>query len=130
MWKGHFSKYCRHERRTTLLVCIFYVGPLPIFPSGKLIKLAAVLAGYYCAAVATQASGAQNDALFLGVSGRSRTNGVRAAGTARHGGRGPCITLHARALFLRPLTLLIEAPERAAKHPVVLRRGCLAVGYI
>ena len=31
---------------------------------------------------------------------------------------------------LRPLTLLIEAPERAAKHPGVLRRGCLAVGYI
>eukprot|EP00964_Phaeocystis_antarctica_P114693 scaffold78641_cov74-Phaeocystis_antarctica.AAC.1 len=26
--------------------------------------------------------------------------------------------------------LLIEAPERAAKHPGVLRRGCLAVGYI
>ena len=33
-------------------------------------------------------------------------------------------------LVLRPLTLLIEAPERAAKHPGVLRRGCLAVGYI
>ena len=31
---------------------------------------------------------------------------------------------------LRPLTLLIEAPERATKHPGVLRRGCLAVGYI
>eukprot|EP00964_Phaeocystis_antarctica_P030519 scaffold17237_cov62-Phaeocystis_antarctica.AAC.1 len=26
---------------------------------------------------------------------------------------------------LRPLILLIEAPERAAKHPGVLRRGCL-----
>ena len=32
--------------------------------------------------------------------------------------------------FLRPLILLIEAPERAAKHPDVLRRGCLAAGYI
>ena len=32
--------------------------------------------------------------------------------------------------FLRPLTLLIEAPERAAKHPGVLHRGCLAVGHI
>ena len=26
--------------------------------------------------------------------------------------------------------LLIEAPERAAKHPGVLHRGCLAVGHI
>ena len=32
--------------------------------------------------------------------------------------------------FMRPLILLIEAPERAAKHPDVLRRGCLAAGYI
>ena len=32
--------------------------------------------------------------------------------------------------FLRPLILLIEAPERAAKHPGVLHRGCLAVGHI
>ena len=31
---------------------------------------------------------------------------------------------------LRPLILLIEAPERAAKHPDVPRRGCLAAGYI
>ena len=33
-------------------------------------------------------------------------------------------------LILRPLTLLIEAPERAVKHPDVPRRGCLAAGYI
>ena len=32
--------------------------------------------------------------------------------------------------LLRPLTLLIEAPERAVKHPDVPRRGCLAAGYI
>ena len=32
--------------------------------------------------------------------------------------------------YLRPLILLIEAPKRAAKHPGVLHRGCLAVGHI
>ena len=31
---------------------------------------------------------------------------------------------------LRPLILLIEAPERAVKRPDVPRRGCLAAGYI
>ena len=40
------------------------------------------------------------------------------------------ISLRVLGEVLRPLTLLIEAPERAAKHPGVLRRGCLAVGYI
>ena len=35
-----------------------------------------------------------------------------------------------QAYILRPLTLLIEAPERAVKHPDVPRRGCLAAGYI
>ena len=33
-------------------------------------------------------------------------------------------------IILRPLTLLIKAPERAVKHPDVPRRGCLAAGYI
>ena len=44
--------------------------------------------------------------------------------------RKNCATSVDLSGVLRPLILLIEAPERAVKHPGVPRRGCLAAGYI